>query len=140
MDITLEKIDIIRDRTGLSYKQAKEALERNNGDLVETLIELEEDKSTWKEEIHVKGTELVSKIREIINKGNVTRIKIKQNDQIILDIPITAGAIGALIVPQIAALGVIAALVTKCSIEIERSKDPQEGMDPIVQDEIIDNP
>ncbi len=44
MDITLENIDLIRERTGISYREAKEALERNDGNVIDTLIELE-DKS-----------------------------------------------------------------------------------------------
>ncbi|MGI5838625.1 MAG: DUF4342 domain-containing protein [bacterium] len=121
MTIDLAKIDLIRERTGLSYRQAKELLESTGGDVVEALIMAESKDKSWQEEIQVKGNELAEKIREIIHKGNVTKLKVKNGDQTIVEIPVTAGAIGAIIVPKLAALGAIAALLTKCTIEIERT-------------------
>ncbi|MDI3534416.1 MAG: hypothetical protein PWQ82_781 [Thermosediminibacterales bacterium] len=120
MDITLESIDAVRERTGVSYRRAKEALEKTNGNVVDALILLEESEKRWTEEISVKGNELVSKIKEIIHKGNVTNIKIKKGDKVLAEIPVTAGAVGALLVPQLAGIGILAALLTRCNLEIER--------------------
>jgi hypothetical protein len=125
MDISLEKIDIIRDRTGVSYKEAKEALEAACGDVVNALISIEEvGNKKWAEtvteSISVKGTEAMDKLKAILNAGNVSRIKVKKDDYIILDIPVTAGAIGALAVPIFTAVGASVALLTKCTIEVER--------------------
>ena len=125
MDISLEKIDIIRDRTGVSYKEAKEALEVASGDVVDALISIEDTGSrkwaeTVTESISVKGTEAMDKLKAILNAGNVSRIKVKKDDYIILDIPVTAGAIGALAIPIFTAVGAAVALLTKCTIEVER--------------------
>ncbi|SHI88627.1 DUF4342 domain-containing protein [Lutispora thermophila] len=121
MDITLDKIDIIRDRTGVSYKEAREALTLANGNVVDALINIEESNSkNWTETISVKGNELVDKLKSIVNTGNINRIRIKKDDVVILDIPVTAGAISALVMPKIAAIGTAAALMTKCTIEVER--------------------
>ncbi|HYE11141.1 MAG TPA: DUF4342 domain-containing protein [Patescibacteria group bacterium] len=125
MDITLEKIDIIRDRTGVSYKEAKEALEAAAGNVVDALINIEaEGNKKWtdtvSESISVKGSEAMDKLKAILSAGNVSRIKVKKDDYIILDIPVTAGAIGALAIPLYTAVGAAVALLTKCTIEVER--------------------
>lgn len=73
-----------------------------------------------REEFFVKGNEVLEKVKEIIQKGNATRIKIKHKDKVLIDIPVTVGAVGAILAPYVAAFGVIAALVTQCSIEIEK--------------------
>ncbi|MBP2663562.1 MAG: hypothetical protein H6Q71_1510, partial [Firmicutes bacterium] len=80
MSITLENIDLIRERTGVSYREAKAALERNEGNVIDTLIELE-DKSksstNWTEEFSVRSTEVMDKVKELIREGNVNKIRIK---------------------------------------------------------------
>lgn len=118
----LKTIDTIRERTGASYKEAKEALDTAMGDLVEAIIILEEKgrKDTWTEQIHVAGSEVVDKLKEIVKKGNINRIKVKKGSDLILDIPITAGAVGAVFLPYITAIGAAVAFVSKCTIEIER--------------------
>ena len=77
---------------------------------------------TWWETIKVKGGQLVDKVGEIIEEGNVRRIVIKQGERTIAEFPLTAGVVGALIAPVLAAVGVIAALVKDCTIEVERIK------------------
>jgi len=129
MTIDLEKIDLIRERTGLGYRKAKELLESAGGDVVEALILAESREKSWQEEMQVKGNELAEKVREIIHKGNVTKIKVKNGDQTIVEIPVTVGAVGALVVPNLAALGAITALLTKCTIEIERARPNPDSPD-----------
>lgn len=121
MDISLEKVDIIRDRTGVSYKEAKDALEAANGNVVDALINIEDagDKR-WTETISVKGNEAVDKLKGIVRSGNVNRIRVKKDDYVILDIPVTAGAISAVAIPQLTAIGTAVALLSKCTIEVER--------------------
>ena len=122
MDDILQKIDTIRERTGASYKEAKEALEQSNGDVLDALIIIEGKmkKDTWTEQFHVAGSEVVEKLKEIVRLGNVNRIKVKKGEYLILDIPITAGAVGAVFIPYITAIGAAIAFVSKCTIEIER--------------------
>jgi hypothetical protein len=121
MDISLEKVDIIRDRTGVTYKDAKDALEAANGNVVDALINIEEaGDRRWTETFSVKGNEAVDKLKNIVRSGNVNRIRVKKDDYVILDIPVTAGAISAVVIPQLIAIGTAVALLSKCTIEVER--------------------
>ena len=73
-----------------------------------------------REEFKVNGEDLVDKIKELVHKGNIRRILIKdKNDRILLDIPLTFGVLGVLVAPQLAALGALAALVGKATIVVE---------------------
>jgi hypothetical protein len=73
------------------------------------------------ESFKVSGDELMSKIKEIIREGNARRIIIKnEKDETIVEFPVTIGAIGAVLAPVFAAVGVIAALVTDCTIVVEK--------------------
>lgn len=117
----LEKIDAVRERMNVTYREAKEALESSNWDVVEAIVRLEQEENSKKEEVFVRGSELVEKIKEIVHKGNVSRIKVKQDDKILVEIPVTAGLVGALLAPQLAIIGAVAALIGRCSVEIERA-------------------
>ncbi|PAB58918.1 DUF4342 domain-containing protein [Anaeromicrobium sediminis] len=128
MEINLEKVDAVRDRTGVSYKEAKEALEKCGGDVIDTIIYIEEKNGgTWGDNLSDKSNEVMDKVKEILKKGNVTRIQLKRNNEIVMNIPITAGAIGAIISPPIAVLGLATALASKCRVEIV--KDDGEVID-----------
>jgi len=71
------------------------------------------------EEFRVNGEELIAKVKELIAAGNARRIIIKnESGDTIIEIPLTLGAVGALIAPVLAAVGTIAALVTKCTIVV----------------------
>lgn len=122
MEISLEKVDQVRDRTGVTYKEAKEALELANGNVVNAIILIEEKQNVkWTENISGAGNEVLEKLKEIIKKGNVTKILLKRDGEIIMNIPVTAGAIGAILSPPIAMGGILAALVSKCKIEIVKT-------------------
>jgi hypothetical protein len=121
-EITLEKIDIVRGRTGISYREAKEALERNQGNLLDTLIELEDKKQTkWTEGFSVRSGEVIDKVKELLHEGNVNKISIKSEGRTLVEIPVTLGALGAVVLPQIAALGVLLAMFKRCTIEVVRN-------------------
>ena len=126
----LEKIDILRERAGVSYRRAKEILDQCGGDVVEALIRLEEEakRNTWQERIQVQGAELVDRVRQLINEGNVRRIVIRNQDgQTLVELPVTVGALGALLAPMLAVVGVIAALVTRATIVVERRTAQGDG-------------
>jgi hypothetical protein len=73
------------------------------------------------EKYRIAGEKLLSKVKELIKEGNVRRITIKNDeDKTLIEIPLTFGVVGAAIFPVWAAVGAIAALVTDCSIEVER--------------------
>lgn len=74
-----------------------------------------------KEEFKVSGEEVLRKIKEIVKAGNARRVIIKnEKGETIIEVPLTIGAVGAILLPTLAAIGVIAALVTKCTIVVER--------------------
>jgi len=76
---------------------------------------------TKKEEFKLNGEDLIKKVKELIHEGNVRKITIKdKNGKDLIVLPLTIGVVGALIAPALAAVGAIAALVTECSIVVER--------------------
>ncbi len=76
-----------------------------------------------KEEFKIEGAELLKKVKELIHEGNVRRIIIKQNDKTILEIPLTIGVAGALLMPALVAIGAIAGIVTKCTLIVEKTEE-----------------
>jgi len=77
-------------------------------------------KTVW-EEFSVSAGDLVGRVKELVHEGNIRRIVIKNEEgKLLLEIPMTLGLIGALLAPYLAALGVIAALATRCTIAVER--------------------
>jgi hypothetical protein len=73
------------------------------------------------EEFQVKGEEIVSKIKELLHEGNIRRVIIKnESGRTLIDIPLTFGVVGALVAPQLAAIGAIAALLSHGTIVVEK--------------------
>lgn len=79
------------------------------------------EKKVRTEEFQVSGEKLVAKIKELIEEGNIRRITIKdQEGDTLIEVPLTLGVVGAIIVPVWAAIGALAALVANLTIVIER--------------------
>lgn len=79
-----------------------------------------------KEEHRVTGDKVVSKIKELLHEGNVRHLVIKNEEgRTLIEVPVTVGVAGALLLPVWAAVGAVAAVVTNCSIEVEREPDPE---------------
>ena len=121
MEITLENVELVKDRTGVTYKEAKEALEANDGNVVDAIIAIESaieagNKSWVKED----ATLVVDKIKAAVKKGNVSKIVISKDDDVLLNLPLNISIIGAVIAPWAAVAGVIAAFGTKCKIALVR--------------------
>jgi len=76
---------------------------------------------TWWETTKVHGDKLLETVRHVVHEGNVRRIVIKQGDVSVAEFPLSAGVVGAVFAPVLAAVGAIAALVTDCSIAVERA-------------------
>lgn len=73
------------------------------------------------EQFKVYGHEVLKKVKELIKEGNVRRIIIKdEKGKIMVEIPMTLAVVGTVFVPVLAAVGALAALVSKCTIEVER--------------------
>ena len=73
------------------------------------------------ETFKVSGENLIKKVKELIKEGNARKIIIKnEKGDVIIEMPLTFGAVGAVIAPALAAIGAIAALVGNCTIEVEK--------------------
>lgn len=120
MTISLEKIDEVINRTGATYQEARVALEACDGDVVEAIIFIENKKKESKKERFSfgNGGEVINVLKDFIKKGNVTRITLEKNNKIIVDIPIIAGAIGALIFTPATVASILAALIAGCDLKI----------------------
>lgn len=139
MEITLEKIELVKDRTGVSYKEAKEALEKAEGNVVDAIIIIEESiDSKGKTKFSAEKAEIVEKIKQIIRKGNVSKILLKKDEEIILNIPVTAGIIGTAIAPWAAVAGMAAALIAKCKIEVVKENGEVVDINEFTSDKIGD--
>jgi hypothetical protein len=85
---------------------------------------------SWTETINAQGGELLEEVKRLLQEGNVRRIVIKQGEHTVVEFPLTVGVAGALIAPWLAAAGAIAALITDCSIEVERVGEAPTEMKP----------
>ena len=146
-EITLEKVDMVKDRMYVTYAEAKEALEKNDGDVLDAIVYLEQkikaesvDNNESAEEVR-ETCETVDDfkvwIKDLINKGNVNRIKIKKDDKVLIDIPVNAGiaaGVIAAVIPQLLVIGVITAVATKLTIEITKDDGTVEVVNKVVKD------
>lgn len=123
----LEKIDIIRERMGIGYKEAKESLDRAGGDVVKALISLEEEKPQWSQRLQGRGQDIFQRLKELVRQGNISKIRVKKGDRVLGELPVTAGVIGAALLPTLAAIGVIACMVTQSTIEVVRPPEQEQG-------------
>lgn len=74
-----------------------------------------------RETMSVQGHDLVARFKQLLHEGNIRRVVVKQDDDVIVEFPLTVGVAGAVVAPMVAALGAVAALVTHCTIEVERT-------------------
>jgi len=78
------------------------------------------------EEFTISGDQVVAKVKELVNEGNVRRLLIKNEEgRTMLEVPLTIGVIGAALLPVFAAIGAAAAIATRCTIVVEREDAPQ---------------
>lgn len=143
-EVTLEKIDMIRDRICVSYGEAKEALQECDGDVLEAIVYLEH-KLKMESENNADSTsdkhqsesidEFKQWLKDVINKGNVNRIIVKSNGRVVMDIPVNAGVAAGVIgilVPQLILIGFFAAVVTEATVEIVKDDGTVEVVNKVV--------
>jgi hypothetical protein len=75
---------------------------------------------TWWENVEAAGGRTIDRLKELIEEGNIRRVRIRQKERVIAEFPLTLGVVGAVFAPLLAAVGAIAALVADCTIEVER--------------------
>lgn len=130
----LGKIDLIKSRTGVSYREAREALEAAGGDVVQALIQIEERGNSFSEKVQNRSQEFMGQVKGILEKGKDTRIKIKQGDKTVFDLPASVGAVGILgllassQLAVLGALGSVAAMANNYTLEIDRGETVEENV------------
>lgn len=127
MQDELRKIDMIRERINISYREAKELLDEADGNLVDALIRAETLQAQgWTDRLAETGQELAGQAKTYIEKGNQTKVKLKQGDKTLFELPATVGVLGvaaALVSTElavIAGIGAVAAVANKVFLEVEK--------------------
>jgi len=138
----LEKIDALRARLNVTYAQAKEALDAANGDLTHALIHLEKQiPGDSKPQTAKQDTEdsanfvrnVIEQIKNIIQEGNVTKVRLKNGEKVLIEIPATVGVVGigvllfSPLMLAVTALGAVAAVSKDMVIEIEKTDGTVES-------------
>jgi hypothetical protein len=77
------------------------------------------ERTVW-QTIETTGEQVLSTVRQLIAAGNVRRVRIRQKDRVIAEFPLTIGVVGTFVAPVAAAIGAITALLTECTIDVER--------------------
>jgi len=83
------------------------------------------DKTFW-QMIETTGDQVIASIKQLIEAGNVRRIRVRQKDHVIAEFPLTFGVIGTLLAPVLAAIGALTAVMTECTIEVEKTVTTEE--------------
>jgi Domain of unknown function (DUF4342) len=81
---------------------------------------------TYWETINEKGNELLAKLKELLHEGNVRHVVIKQAGKTVAEFPITVGVVGAVFAPTLAAVGAVVAVLTDCTLEVQRTETIEE--------------
>lgn len=127
MTISIEQIDLLRKRANVGYKEAKEALEKCNGDIVEALAYLEEQNKIKPERECLKDSTFIKKIKNLISKANKIKLVVSKDDKTILNLPSTLAVLFSIFAMPVAITALIIALFTSCKIRFK--KDSGEECD-----------
>ena len=85
-------------------------------------------KKEYKEEFCISGEELMSRVNKLIHEGNATKIIIKnESGHTIIEVPVTIGAVAAVVAPVLAAVGAAAAFLAKCTVVVVREKEESQA-------------
>ena len=138
MEITLEKIELVKDRTGVTYAEAKKALEDADGSVVDAIIAIEETVNSGdkKRAFGEKGEALFASLKSLIKKGNVARIQVKKDGDGILNVPVNAGILGICIAPLASVVAIVAAFGFKCTIEVVKTDGTIIDVSDAVSDKV----
>ena len=122
----LDKVDIIRNRFPISYKEAYDLLEQNGGNVVRALIAIEDRQNhpgvieKVEERITVMGHELVHKLQEIVRTGQHAHIRVLRGGRQVLSLPAAVGAVSAFIFPYLTVFATVAALTQKYEVVLDK--------------------
>lgn len=123
MAITLEQVDQVRERANVSYQKAKEVLEQTDGDVLEAIVLLENEKphmDKFSQNASDFGNEVIKALKDLMKSGNVTRIVVEKDEKTVMNIPVTFGALGAVFLTSATVVALVATLATGCIIKIHK--------------------
>lgn len=143
MNIRLEDIDVVRERTNASYTTAYEALEKCNGNVVKAIMLLENggkaapsfeseknEGSTADSTIEKSFNEVIEKVIAAIKEGNVNKVELLKNDKVVLSVPVNVGIVGGLLGVSLMPWAIIPAFLAVytlgCKFRIIRDDDSTE--------------
>ena len=128
MEITLEAVDQIKERTGVSYAEAKEALIKSEGNVVDAIIALEEASKS-----EDRAEAVIEKIKQAFKAGNLTKIQMKKDDKVILTIPVNVGIVGGVVGASLAPWAIIPAALAAygfdCKFELIKDDGSTEDVE-----------
>lgn len=90
-------------------------------------------KTFW-ESFKAESENVVDKVKELVHEGNVRRVIVKHEGRVVAEFPLTAGVVGAVLAPVLAAIGALVALMKDCTVEVERTRSqrsPKEENTPV---------
>lgn len=134
MTAELEKIDLVRMRMSVSYQEAYEALNAAGGDVVGAIIELEDSQKDLNARLQDRGSALVDSLCSLVHKGYDTKLRFKQGDRTVMEVPGTVAAVGLLAatasneVALLLVAGTLVAMANKYTLELDW---PDQGARPI---------
>ncbi|MBU3074525.1 DUF4342 domain-containing protein [Clostridium estertheticum] len=131
MSIDLEQIDELRKRANVSYEDAKNALEQNEGNLIKSLIYLEKQNKIKPDEKPCNDNTFFKNVKSLIKKGNETKLIIKKNDNVVLNICVTLAVIIAISAAPIVIVGLILAVITNHKIRIVKKNNEDSQVNKI---------
>ncbi|MEG0307437.1 MAG: DUF4342 domain-containing protein [Clostridium sp.] len=138
---TFEKIEMIREKTKLSFEEAEAILEKFNGDVVEALIHCERIKRNRDKNFNERVTEseFVNYIKSLIKSGNVAKIIIRKDENILVNIPVNAGilvGVALLLQPVLIVIGAATAVFTHLEVDIIKQDGSIEVVNVIVKNTV----
>ncbi|MBZ9607702.1 DUF4342 domain-containing protein [Clostridium estertheticum] len=123
MSINLEQIDELRKRANVSYEDAKNALEQSAGDLIEALVYLENQNKIRSEDTPCSESIFFKEVKKLIKKANETKLIVKKNDAVVLNICVTLAIILTIAAFPIVIGALILALATNHKIRIQKKNN-----------------
>jgi predicted NBD/HSP70 family sugar kinase len=112
VSVDLGKVDEVRERMGVSYEEAASALDEAGGDVVAALTRLEQTRGP--SDLLTMGADLLDEVERLLRAGAIRKIRVRLGNRTLKEIPVSLTAVGAVLI------GVIAVLVTRFVIELER--------------------
>ncbi|OEH86163.1 hypothetical protein BHU72_11525 [Desulfuribacillus stibiiarsenatis] len=122
----LQEVQTISSYTGANMKEAYQAYMRCNKDVIQAIIELEEvETPAIYERVMIHSEELFEFLRNVVAKGNVSRVVIKRDDKVLMSLPVTMGALGVVMFPYMSIAALLGLMFGQYEVLIEKNKIQQ---------------